>query len=225
MATETTKPEHFFCKTSTGSKVHVADLGSSQTWCGHWLGLHSKNFSVGDMTIDNARKFKSALCGNCVNADRMIAKLESDVEDHEILKPCPFCGGEAIHELSICMDDSGSCVYCTKCKAKISVLTAYDTDPVEQWNSRTTSEAMNLVGLRVVGKSGRWAWDDTVWDPSDMDEVVKDIAALDVEYPNDAPHYIREIYDRPARLALLVNAFTALADDDEEGKQNATATN
>lgn len=58
---------------------------------------------------------------------------------NEKLKPCPFCGGDAVlhsvtdeHEL----DNGGSFIECLFCKASSAMVFGEKTTLVERWNKR-----------------------------------------------------------------------------------------
>src|SRR5690348_12755807 len=68
----------------------------------------------------------------------------------EVLKPCPFCGGEAT--CSPC-DDSGEVVYgvaCMSCQAQITKCD--EAGAIEQWNTRTASRPSP-----TEAREARWA--------------------------------------------------------------------
>ena len=57
------------------------------------------------------------------------------------LKPCPFCGGQAIRLLDV--DDYTSeeydAIHCVKCKAKTKYYGSWQ-EAIEAWNRRVTDE-------------------------------------------------------------------------------------
>ena len=73
------------------------------------------------------------------------------------LKPCPFCGGEAITDISVTrgniIDSIGFDVYCTSCKARqhsgIAAGVSFESlesamnKTIEAWNRRTTHETIH----------------------------------------------------------------------------------
>lgn len=62
------------------------------------------------------------------------------------LKPCPFCGGEAVYTDNYNGDGTGHCVYCTECGSGAAILTGA-TPPEElkarvcaYWNRRAEND-------------------------------------------------------------------------------------
>lgn len=67
------------------------------------------------------------------------------------LKPCPFCGGEALLEEFIVRKGFEACIVCADCLVSMPTIT-YDTEKeareraIEAWNKRTERP------------KGRWKW-------------------------------------------------------------------
>ena len=91
--------------------------------------LHNK-YGV-DCNTDYMHKLRSIILN--IPKDQHTINIVNDSkmpEEKEVLKPCPFCGGEAK------LDNKGS-VVCLKCPAFISYW--YD-NPVKIWNTRQLKE-------------------------------------------------------------------------------------
>lgn len=59
--------------------------------------------------------------------------------EHEELKPCPFCGGEARVDDDLCHSDMSKTFYsviCKKCGARTTNNFTLKEDAIEQWNRR-----------------------------------------------------------------------------------------
>ena len=74
----------------------------------------------------------------CANAAKSLEKLEHMLNIKPFLFPCPFCGGEAHRELTVCDD----VVKCYKCGARVRAERSRagykpEKDSVLLWNTRS----------------------------------------------------------------------------------------
>lgn len=58
-----------------------------------------------------------------------------------ILKPCPFCGGEAdFEDTKACCTDATWTVVCTQCGSRLGIESLDKNDVAEDWNRRVVDE-------------------------------------------------------------------------------------
>lgn len=112
------------------------------------------------------------------------------------LKPCPFCGGEAIfsteHDGDAYLCGAGRYYFifvrCAKCKTKSAVIHCHDDDicgmrvSVEQkWNTRPTEDAVRQQTIeecaKVCEEYAKKAPDNNAYDYTNMGIAAMDCAA------------------------------------------------
>lgn len=95
--------------------------------------------------------------------------------NREVLKPCPFCGGEA--ELCILGKLMGCCkIRCTKCG--IEAQYSYVGNGVKSWNTRQPDNRIKEAFDHINASLGILSHEMSYTDSIDKEEVVKELQIL-----------------------------------------------